>query len=207
MPVDELEGCCRSNWKAAKRIDKNHLSKLVAGLESITPTMLDVDEISYQKGRKYLTVVRDLTPREVIWAGISRKKEALSKFFKELGKKKCRRIKFVVLDMWDPYIASVKENTKAEIVFNKFHIAKEITEALDKIHRQEFAKADPELKKKFKKKRFVILKRGKRLDKRNQETLQDLMKGNEKLYQAYLLKEQVLDSPDEERPSSPTFTR
>jgi len=198
MSLKDVAEVAGINWKAAKRIDKKYLSKLVAGLESITPTMLGVDEISYQKGHKYLTVVRDLTPRGVIWVGISRKKETLSKFFNELGKEKCRKIKVVVLDMWDPYIASVKENTDAEIVFDKFHIAKKITEALDKVRRQEFAKADPELKKKFKKKRFVILKRGKRLDKRNQETLRDLMKENEKLYQAYLLKEQVLDIFDEE---------
>jgi len=39
--------------------------------------------------------------------------------------------------MWGPYIASVKENTNAEIVFDKFHVAGRITEALDKIRRQE----------------------------------------------------------------------
>jgi len=142
--------------------------------------------------------VRDLTLGGVIWVGISRKKETLDKFFKELGKKKCSKIKVVVLDMRNPYIASVKENTNADIVFDKFHIAKKITEALDKVRRQEFAKADPELKKKFKKKRFVILKRNKRLDKKKRETLQELMKENEKLYQAYLLKEQALDIFDEE---------
>jgi hypothetical protein len=45
----------------------------------------------------------------------------------------------------------------------------------------------------FKKKRFLILKRGKRLDEDARETLNTLMAENERLYQAYLLKEQALD--------------
>ena len=33
------------------------------------------------------------------------------------------------MDMWDPFIKSVKNNTNAEIVFDKFHIAKNEAEA------------------------------------------------------------------------------
>lgn len=193
--VTEITGI---DWKTVKRIDMKYLSKLVTSLEPISPTKLGVDEVAYQKGHKYLTVIRDLDAGKVIWIGMGRSKETLDAFFKELGKKKCRKVEVIVLDMWDPYIASVKENTKAKIVFDKFHIAKKITEALDKIRRQEFAKADTETRKKFKKKRFIILRRNKRLDEKNKETLQELMKDNEKLYQAYLLKEQALDIFDEE---------
>lgn len=191
--ADEVAGI---DWKATKCIYQKYLSKLVTDLKSIRPTKLGVDELSYWKGHTYLTVVRDLSLGGVIWVGICLKKEIRDKFFKERGKKKCKKI---VLDLWDPYIASVKENTNAEIVFDKFHIAKKITEALDKVRKQEFAKAYPELKKTFKKKCFVILKRNKRLDEKKRETLQNLMKENEKLYQAYLLKEQALDIFDEEK--------
>jgi transposase len=198
MSLKDVANVTGIDWKAAKRIDKKYLSRLVTGLESISPTKLGVDEIAYHKGHRYLSVVRDLTLGGVIWVGMDRRKETLDTFFKELGERKYRKIKIVVMDMWDPYIASVKENTNAEIVFDKFHIAKKITEALDKIRKQEFAKADAETRKKFKKKRFIILKRNKNLDEEKRETLNDLMKKNEKLYQAYLLKEQALDIFDEE---------
>lgn len=198
MTLQDAAKVAEIDWKTAKRIDKKYLGQLVASLESINPTRLGVDEIAYRKGHKYLTVVRDLTMGRVIWVGIGRKKETLGKFFEELGEKKRSKIQVFVMDMWDPYIASVKENTNAEIVFDKFHIAKKITEALDNIRRQEFAKADAETRKNFKKKRFIILKRGKRLDKEKQETLNELMKENERLYQAYLLKEQALDIFDED---------
>ena len=198
MSLKDVAEAVEIDWKAVKRIDKKYLSRLVTGLESISPTKLGIDEISYRKGHKYLTVVRDLELGRVIWVGMGRNRKTLDRFFKELGRRKCKWVRVVVLDMHDPYIVSVRKNTKADIVFDKFHIAKKITEALDKVRRQEFAKADPELKKKFKKKRFIILKRGKRLGKKKRETLQDLMRENERLYKAYLLKEQALDILDEE---------
>lgn len=194
---DVAEVAC-IDWKTAKQIDKKYLQQLVVGLESIHPDKIGVDEVSYQKGHKYLTVVRDLSMGKVIWVGEGRQKETLDPFFRELGEPKCSKIQIVVSDMWDPYIASVKEHTNADIVFDKFHIAKKITEALDSVRRREFAKADPEARKQMKKKRFLMLTRKKRLDDKKQETLKNLMDENEQLYRAYLLKEQGLDIFDEE---------
>jgi transposase len=68
---------------------------------------------------------------------------------------------------------------------------------LDNVRKQEFAKADAETRKNFKKKRFIILKRNKKLDDKKRETLDELMKENDTLYRAYLLKEQALDIFDE----------
>ena len=101
------------------------------------------------------------------------------------------------MDTCEPYISSVRENTNVEIVFDVFHIARKITEAVDKVRKQEFAKADVETRKKYKNKRFLILKRRKKLDEEKRETLNALMAENERLYQAYLLKEQALDIFDE----------
>ena len=99
MSLRDVARVAEIDWKTDKRIDKKYLSRLVTGLESISPTKLGVDEIAYHKGHKYLTVVRDLTLGRVIWVGMGRKKETLDTFFKELGKKKCRKIKVVVLDV------------------------------------------------------------------------------------------------------------
>jgi transposase len=92
---------------------------------------------------------------------------------------------------------SIHEHTHAAIVYDLFHVAKKINDAVDTVRKQEFNKADATTRKKFKKKRFLILKRGKRLDGESRETLTTLMTENERLYQAYLLKEQALDIFDE----------
>jgi transposase len=193
MTLTDTAMVAEIDWKTAKRIDKKYLSRLVIGLDDLNPRRLGIDEVAYEKGHSYLTVVRDLDIGRVIWVGQRRKKETLDAFFTQLGAEKCARIEVCVLDMWDPYIASIHEHTHAEIVYDLFHVAKKITDAVDTIRKQEFDKADVATRKRFKKKRFLILKRGKKLDEEKRETLTALMAENERLYQAYLLKEQALD--------------
>jgi len=188
----------RIGWEATKNIDKKNARKYIVDISTVMPKRIGIDEIAYEKCHKYLTVVRDVDLSKVIWVGKGRKKETLDQFFKELGIKKSWNIEDVVMDMWDPYIASVKANTNAKITFDKFHIAKKINDAVDKIRKKEFAKADPEERRMMKKKRFLILARQKRLDDEKRETLYDLKDINQNLYFAYLLKEQALDIFDEE---------
>jgi transposase len=192
MTLSDVAKMAMVNWRTVKRIDKKKLKEKFKGLTTTNPTRIGVDEIAYEKGHKYLTIVRDIDAG-VIWVGYKRKKETLDEFFAELGKKKSVEITVAVMDMWDPYIKSVKENTSAEIVFDKFHIAKKINEAVDKIRKKEFSKADKEERILMKHKRFLILSRQKRLDKKEREELNSLLELNKKLYKAYLLKEQVLD--------------
>lgn len=199
MSLKEASGITGIGWRTAKRIDKKYLAKNRVGLEYANPTRIGVDEVAYQRGHKYLTVVRDIDEHSVIWVGVGRKKQTLDSFFQELGLEKTAKIGIVVLDMWDPYIASVNEYCpQAEIVFDKFHIAKKANEALDKVRKQEFAKAGKTKRIEMKHKRFVILKRSKNLDRKQKEDLQTIMKRNKRLFKAYLLKEQLSDILDEE---------
>jgi len=191
MTLADVAKTVMVDWRTAKRIDKKKLQERFKDLKGIAPTRIGVDEIAHEKGHKYLTIVRDLDAG-VIWVGDKRKEETLNQFFFELGKRKSKKITVAVMDMWDPFIKSVKSNTNAEIVFDKFHIAKKVNEALDSIRKSEFAKADKEERINMKHKRFLMLYRSRNLDKEQKKDLNELMDQNKKLYEAYLLKEQVL---------------
>lgn len=198
MCLSDVCRVCGISWRGAKAIDKKYLLKQVVDISRISPKKIGVDEVAYEKGHKYLTIVRDLELGKVIWIGLARKKETLDEFFALLGKKKCEAICVAVLDMWDPYIASIKEHCQnVDIVFDKFHIAKKVNEAVDAVRKQEFSKASLEERKEMKHKRFLILSREKSLDVQKKETLDGLMEQNKELYAAYLLKEQILDILDE----------
>lgn len=198
MCVKDTAHEMRIGWEATKRIDKRNAKKYVVDLETVSPERIGVDEIAYEKGHKYLTVVRDVDLGKVIWVGEGRKRETLNMFFKALGLEKSCRIKVAVCDMWDPYISSIKENTDAAIVFDKFHVSKAITKAVDDVRKHEFSKADDQERKLMKHKRFLILSRQSRLDGTKREDLKGLLDQNKTLYAAYILKEQVLDIFDEE---------
>jgi len=202
MSLKDVAKEMRIDWSAVKRIDKEEAKKYIVDLKRISPTKIGIDELAYEKGHKYLTIVRDIEKQKVIWIGRGRKEETLDSFFIRLGERKCHKIKLAVIDMWDPYIASILKHTTADIVFDKFHIAKKVNEAVDKVRKKEFAKADKEERILMKHKRFLILSRQKRLKDEERETLYDLLGINKELYCAYILKEQILDILDEKNPDN-----
>lgn len=197
MSVKEVCGVTGLGWRTVKAADMNCIREQLKDLSEQDPVLVGVDEVAYEKGHKYLTVVRDVQKGVVIWVGVGRKELTLDLFYAGLGREKTKRIKAVVMDMWDPYIASTGKWTDAEIVFDKFHLSKKANECLDTIRRKEFKQADREVRIDFKNKRFLILTREKNLPTDKKETLDQLLSQNQTLYKAYLLKEQLLDIMDE----------
>ena len=199
MTITDASIIWHLNWKTVKEIDKQSIKDKMIDLKTLNPTKIGVDEIAYIKGHHYLTIVRDITARKVIWIGFNRKTETLDAFFKELGPEKSMNIEVCCMDMWDPYIASVKQNTTADIVFDKFHIIKKVNEALDKVRKNVFAKGDKSTRREMKHKRFLILHRRNNLvDERDIESLEQLLESNKPLYIAYILKEEIADIFDDD---------
>lgn len=198
MTIKDVSEVTELDWKTVKDIDKHYIKERLESLKEINPKRIGVDEVAYEKGHKYLTVVRDLDLNCVIWVGKKRKKDTLDQFFEEIGELKSSRIELAVLDMWDPFIASIKEHCpKVKCVFDKFHVIKKVNEALDEIRKKEFADAPAKEKSNMKRKRFIILKRNKNLKEEQKEKLNELMKNNDTLFKSYLLKEQISDIFDE----------
>jgi transposase len=57
MDLKDAADMAAIDGKAAKRIDKKYLSRLVTGLADLNPRRLGIDEITYRKGHNYLTVL------------------------------------------------------------------------------------------------------------------------------------------------------
>lgn len=99
-----------------------------------------IDEKSYRKGHRYPTVVNDLTGSRVLHVAEGRGQDTLDGFWFSLAPQQRESIQAVAMDMWDPYVASVRENVEdadSKIVFDKFHIAGPLSEAVEKVRRQE----------------------------------------------------------------------
>jgi len=101
---------------------------------------LGVDEKAFRKGHKYFTLVNDLDRPRVLYVAEDRKKSSLDGFWETLTEAQKEGIEAVAMDMWDPYIASVREHLvdgETKIVFDKFHVAKHLGDAVDKVRRKE----------------------------------------------------------------------
>lgn len=102
--------------------------------------VLGVDEKAFRKGQKYFTLVNDLERSRVLYVAEDRTQASLDGFWETLTEEQVASIEAVALDMWDPYIASVREHVadaNGKIVFDKFHIAKHLGEAVDRVRRRE----------------------------------------------------------------------
>ncbi len=99
---------------------------------------IGVDEISFKKGYKYITIIYDLSDGKAkpidYYQGNT--KQSLKAFFQKLTKKQKATIKTVNTDMSRAYIASIKEQLpKADIIIDKFHLENLLNQAIDSIRK------------------------------------------------------------------------
>ena len=69
-----------------------------------------------------------------------RGKQALKAFYEGLGKARRAAVESVSVDMWGPYIAATLEmipEALTKIAFDRFHVAKHLGDAVDKVRRAE----------------------------------------------------------------------
>ena len=69
-----------------------------------------------------------------------RDRESLDGFWGTLTQAQREGIEAVAMDMWDPYVASVRAHVAdadGKIVFDKFHVAQHLGQAVDEVRRKE----------------------------------------------------------------------
>jgi len=71
---------------------------------------LGVDEKAFRKGHSYLTVVNDLDRSRVLYVAEGREQTSLDGFWESITEEQKADIAAVAMDMWDPYVASVREH-------------------------------------------------------------------------------------------------
>ena len=85
-------------------------------------------------------MVNDLDRGRVLYVAEDRKQESLDGFWGTLTEGQREGIEAVSMDMWDPYVASVREHVAdadRKIVFDKFHVAQHLGHAVDEVRRPE----------------------------------------------------------------------
>ncbi len=176
--------------------------------ERLDPKRLDgvrrigIDEFSYRKRHSYVTIVVDHDQKRVIWAGEGKSADALKGFFEELGEEGRALIKTVTIDMSPAYRRAVSEwLPNAEIVYDRFHVQRLVSNAVDEVRRTEVRDCeDADRAKGIKGSRYALLKRDWNLTTRDLAKLSEIQKTNQRLYRAYLLKDALIDVLDDRRP-------
>lgn len=197
MDKTAISRLCRVSWRTVGRA----CERVVAA--ELDPGRLDglfrigVDEISWRKHHKYLTLVVDHDRGCVVWGGKGRDSATLDEFFAELGPQRAAGIEAVSLDLGPAYLKSVQapgHAPQAVVCADPFHVVKLVTEALDEVRRalwQELRRLpDDRWAKDFKGSRWALLKNPDDLTETQAAQLARIRRNRGGIWRAYEMKEQ-----------------
>jgi transposase len=159
------------------------------GIEAI-----GVDEVQWQKGHKYLTLVYQIDEhcKRLLWIGKNRTAKTFLGFFRMLGKERSARLKYVCSDMWKGFLKVIRKKAPGALhILDRFHIMSLMNKAIDKVRAGEAKRmkeaGNPPL---LKHSRWSFLKRVWNLTRNQAIKLKELLKYNLQTVRAYLLKEE-----------------
>lgn len=166
-------------------LDPDRLSRLVE---------IGVDEISWRKHHRYLTLVSDHDTGKIVWGKPGKDTATLAAFFDELPGGAAERLEAVSMDMGPAYAKAVRERAPSAVIcFDPFHVVKLAGDALEALRRQVWQAArklpDKGIAKKFKGARWALLKNPDTLTADQATTLAEMKRSGGILWRAYQLKE------------------
>lgn len=135
-----VAGQLRLSWDEVHAIQERAVERGLMRRQAESIERLGVDEKSFAKGHHYFTLVNDLDRSRVLFVAEHRTEESLDGFWESLSEEQRAAVRGVAMDMWDPYINSTRKHlpeADRKIVFDKFHIAKHLSEAVDLVRRRE----------------------------------------------------------------------
>lgn len=192
-----LSELMRIAWRSVGRIirrvvdERSTIEDRLDGLSKI-----GIDEVSFRKGQRYLTVVVDHATARVVWAAEGRDEATLECFFDLLGAKRSTALQFVTAD-GASWIGNVLKRRcpQATVCLDPFHVVSWATDALDQVRREVWNVArragHTQLARDLKGMRFALWKNPLDLTRRQDAKLANIARTNKPLYRAYLLKEQL----------------
>lgn len=204
---------CLVAWLAVKT-DKSSIERLLrvawrtvgAIIERVVADELDpdrlnglfeigMDEISWRKRHKYLTLVSDHRSGKIVWGGEGKDAKAAGKFFDDLGEERSAQLTAVSLDLGKAYPKAVRENaSQATICWDPFHVVALATRALDDVRRDswnDMRSQDRDLAKKFKGARWSLMKNPENLSDKQAAQLDQIRRAGGAAWRAYTHKEAV----------------
>jgi transposase len=160
----------------------------LAGIRAI-----GIDEIHWQHGGNFLTLVYQIDPtrKRLLWIGQHRRAKTLLRFFRWFGKERTAALTFICSDMWKPYLKVVtKKAGQALHILDRFHIAKHLSDAIDQVRRAEVRSLRQRGRRPLlTKARWLLLKRREHQTREQRARLRELVQYNLRAVRAMLLRE------------------
>ncbi|ABL65963.1 transposase, IS204/IS1001/IS1096/IS1165 family protein [Chlorobium phaeobacteroides DSM 266] len=177
------------NWHAVDEIMRRAVKRGLNRRESEAIAYLGIDKKSFKAGQHYVTTLNDLDKGRVLEVVEHRTNEAAKALLESLNKKQQEQVKAVSADMWKPYANAVEELLpNADLVHDRFHISKYLSEAVDAVRRKESRELDQAGDKRLVGSKYVWLRNPENMREQQKVELSNLMACEFKTSQAWALK-------------------
>lgn len=181
------------SWNLVKSIVKADLERRFGKPRLRDLKWIAIDEISIERGHRYLTVVLDLESGAVVFVGEGKGAEALDPFWTRAGRARAQ-LEAVAIDMSRAYINAVEAHLPdATLVFDRFHVVKLMNDKLSDLRRELQRESEAEAHAVLKGTRWLLLKNPGHLeaDRDEAERLHKALELNAPLAAAYYMKEEL----------------
>ena len=136
--IKKAQELLRISWDQAQRIQELAVERglIRRNLESLE--YAGMDEKNFGRGHSYVSLLTDIEAGRVLDVVEGRDLVAADQLWKKLPEKQRAQVRAVAVDMWDAFLTSAKENApQADIVHDKFHVAKYLLKAVDDVRKRE----------------------------------------------------------------------
>ena len=140
MPVSQAAETVGETDTRLWRMLFRHVDAAYAGADFSQVCCVGVDEMSVRKGHEYISVFADLLAKRVLFATEGKDRETWRRFIEALEQHNGHRhaVTQASMDMSQAYQTGVAENCRnAQVVFDKFHVLRNVGQAVDKVRRAE----------------------------------------------------------------------
>jgi transposase len=182
----------RLSWDQMDGIQQRAVARGLARRELAPVRHLGVDETSFQRRHEYVTVVVDGERGTVVHVADSRKREALADFLEAAAPEWLAQVETVAMDMWGPYISAASEHLEKpheRIVFDKFHVAKLLGDAVDRVRREEHRRLRSQGDSRLNRTRYFWLRNPDHMTPEQAARFEDLRASTLKTARAWAIKE------------------
>jgi transposase len=205
----------RCSWEAVRDIVERVVADAIDDARLDKVYRIGVDEVSFRKGHRYLTVVADHDrDGAVIWAAEGKNAATLAAFYDQLGPERTGQLEAVSLDMGGAYAKATREAApQARQCVDPFHVIKLCNDALDATRRWAWnqerrdnppanrprgrppkgSEPAPDRPRWVKHTRWALLKDPARLKASQRAVLAELRRTRSVLYRAWQIKEALRD--------------
>lgn len=140
MPINKVANVLSANPNRIWNVFNYWISKAHNADEIEELDKIGFDETSVKKGHNYVTTMVDLKERRVLFVTEGKDAQTIAKSTQYLEQKEVdvEKVKQICIDMSPAFISGCEQNLpNASITFDRFHVVKEVNNAMDKLRKVE----------------------------------------------------------------------